>query len=52
MLAHFIKENINAVNIKSLISFCLALLGSDAPIEGVFSVINALWSNEKKKDLK
>jgi hypothetical protein len=50
MLAHFTK-NIHAVNIKCLISFCLALLGSNAPIGDVFSIINALWSDEKT-DLK
>jgi hypothetical protein len=47
----FSKENINAVNIEFLISFCLAQPGSDAPIERVFSVINAFWSDEKT-DLK
>jgi hypothetical protein len=51
MLAHFTKENINAVNIKCLIRFCLALPGSNAPIERVFSIINVLLSHEKK-DLK
>jgi hypothetical protein len=34
-LAHFTKENINAVSIKCLISFSLALPGSNAPIERV-----------------
>jgi hypothetical protein len=52
MLAHFMKENINAVNIKCLIRFCLALPGSNAWIKRVFSVIDALWSDEKKTDLK
>jgi hypothetical protein len=52
ILAHFTKENINAVNVICLISYCLALPGSNAPIERIFSIINALWSNEKKKDLK
>jgi hypothetical protein len=33
---HFTKENINAVNIKCLISSCLALPGYNAPIERVF----------------
>jgi hypothetical protein len=47
MLAPFTKENINAVNIKCLISFCLALPGSNALIESVFSIINTLWSDEK-----
>jgi hypothetical protein len=49
MLAHFTKENINAVNIKCLFSFSLARPGSNAPIEHVFSVINALWSDEKNR---
>jgi hypothetical protein len=42
ILAHFTKQNINAVNIKCLISVSLALPGSNAPIERVFSLINAL----------
>jgi hypothetical protein len=44
MLAYFTEENVNAVNIKCLItrSFCLALPGSNALIERVFSIINAL----------
>jgi hypothetical protein len=33
MLAYFTKENINAVKIKCLISFCLALRGFNALIE-------------------
>jgi hypothetical protein len=48
MLAHFTKENVNAVNIKCIISFCLALPGSNAPIERVFSIINASWSDEQQ----
>jgi hypothetical protein len=51
MLAHFTKGNINAVNIKSPINFCLALKGSNAPIEPVFFMVNALWSVENT-DLK
>jgi hypothetical protein len=47
LLAYFTKEKINAVNIKCLISFCLALPGSNAPTERVFSIINALWSDKK-----
>jgi predicted outer membrane lipoprotein len=52
MLAHFTKENVNAVNIKCLISFCLALSRPNTPTECAFSIINALWSHEKKKDLR
>jgi hypothetical protein len=48
MLAHFMKENINAVNMKCLISFCLALSGSNAPIERVLSIINALQSDKSR----
>jgi hypothetical protein len=48
MLTHFTK-NINAVNIKCLINFRLTLSGSNAPIELVFSIMNVLWSDEKKK---
>jgi hypothetical protein len=42
---------VNVVNIKCLIGFCLALPGSSAPIARVFSIINALWS-DKKIDIK
>jgi hypothetical protein len=49
MLAYFTKENINVVNIKCLISFCLTLQGSNAQIENVFSVINVLWSDVKNR---
>jgi hypothetical protein len=49
MLAYCTKENINTVNIKCLISFYLALPGSNAQIERVFSMIDALWSDEKNR---
>jgi hypothetical protein len=49
MLVYFTKENINAVNIKCLISFSLALTGSNAPIECVFSIINTLLSDGKNR---
>jgi hypothetical protein len=48
MLAPFTK-NINAVNIKRLICFCLVLPGSNAQIERVFSIINVLWSDKKNR---
>jgi hypothetical protein len=49
MLAHSTKENIYAVNIKCLISFCLALPGYNAPIERGFSIRNVLRSDEKNR---
>jgi hypothetical protein len=52
VLADFTKEFINAVNITCLFSFCFALPVSNAPIERVFSIVNALWSDEKKTGLK
>jgi hypothetical protein len=51
MLVHFTKENLYAVNIKCLLSFCLALPESNAPTKRVFSILNALWS-DGKTDLK
>jgi hypothetical protein len=51
MFAHFTKQDINAENQKCLVSFCLALPGSNAAAERVFSLINALWTDEKT-DLK
>jgi hypothetical protein len=47
MLAYFTKENIYAVNIECLINFSLTLPGSYTQIKRVFSIINALWSDEK-----
>jgi hypothetical protein len=49
MLAHFKKENINTVNIKCLSSFCLGLTGYNAPTECVFSIMNALRSDEENR---
>jgi hypothetical protein len=48
----FTKQDINAENLKCLVSFCLALPGCNAAVERVFSLINALWTDEKKTDLK
>jgi hypothetical protein len=50
--AHFTKQDINAENLKCLVSFCLALPGCITAVERVFSLINALWTDEKKTDLK
>jgi hypothetical protein len=47
ILAHFTKKNINTIDIKCLISFCLTLPGSNACIERVFSIINALYSDKR-----
>jgi hypothetical protein len=52
IFTRFTKENINAVHIECLITFCSVLPGSNAPAEHVFSIINALQSYEKKTDLK
>jgi hypothetical protein len=49
MFAHFTKQDINAENLKCLVSFCLALPGCNAAVERVFSLINALWTDEKKQ---
>jgi hypothetical protein len=46
MFAHFTKQDINAENLKCLVSFCLALPGCNAAAERVFSLINALWTDE------
>jgi hypothetical protein len=48
----FTEQNINAVNMKCLISFYLALPESNTQIECVFSITNVLWSDEKKNDFK
>jgi hypothetical protein len=52
MFAHFTKQDIHAENLQCLVSFCLALPGCNAAVERVFSLMNALWTDEKKKDLK
>jgi hypothetical protein len=49
MFAHFTKQDINAENLKCPVSFCLALPGCDAAVERVFSLINALWTDEKNR---
>jgi hypothetical protein len=51
MFAHFTKQDINAENLKCLVSFCLALPRCSAAVECVFSSINVLWT-KKKTDLK
>jgi hypothetical protein len=52
MFVHFTRHDINAENQKCLISFCLALPGSNAAVERVFSLINALRTDEKKNRLR
>jgi hypothetical protein len=47
MFAHFTKQDINTENLKYPVSFCLALPGCNAAVERVFSLINALWTDEK-----
>jgi hypothetical protein len=49
MFAHFTKQGINSRNIKCLVSFCLALPGTNAAVEHVFSLINAIWTDEKNR---
>jgi hypothetical protein len=51
IFAHFTKQDVNAENLKCLVSFYLALPGYNAAVERVFSLINALWTDEKT-DLK
>jgi hypothetical protein len=50
MFPHFTKQDINAENLKCLVSFCLALPGCNAAVEHVFSLINALWTDEKNTE--
>jgi hypothetical protein len=47
MFAHFTKQDISAESLKCLVSFCLALPGCNAAVERVFSLLNALWTDEK-----
>jgi hypothetical protein len=49
MFAHFTKQGINSRNIKCLVGFCLALPGTNAAVERVFLLINAIWTDEKNK---
>jgi hypothetical protein len=49
MFAHFTRQDINAENLKCLVSFCLALPGCNAAVERVFSLINVLWTDEKNR---
>jgi hypothetical protein len=49
MFAHFTKQDINAENQKCLVSFCLALPGSNVAVERVFALINTLWTDERNR---
>jgi hypothetical protein len=49
MLAHFTKVNINAVYSKCLISFCLALPGSNAQILNS-KCVTVRWKNRLKTE--
>lgn len=46
---HFQSENIPCKNILILVEFALTLPGSNAAIERVFSLVNALWTKEKNR---
>jgi hypothetical protein len=43
------NEDISFRNLLSLVEFSLALPGTNAEVEMTFSVINALWTDEKNK---
>lgn len=49
MFTHFTKQDMNAENLKRLVSFCLPLLEFNAAVKCVLSLINALWTDEKDR---
>jgi len=46
---HFAKQNIDYQEVLKLVQFALALPGTNAPIERVFSIMNDLWTEEKSQ---
>ena len=44
---HFASENIQFDQILKLVQFALALPGTNAPVERVFSLMNDLWTEDK-----
>lgn len=45
---HFSKNNVPFHHLEKIISYILALPGTAAPVERVFSIINEIWSFEKR----
>jgi hypothetical protein len=50
LLQHFVHNNIQFCEILKIVQFALALPGTNAPVERVFSLMNDLWTDEKKSN--
>jgi hypothetical protein len=46
LLQHFVHNNIEFCEILKIVQFALALPGTNAPVERVFSLMNDLWTDE------
>jgi hypothetical protein len=44
---HFKQEDIPLKNISTVVEFSLSLPGTNAAVESVFSLVNALWTDER-----
>jgi hypothetical protein len=51
LLQHFVHNNIEFCEILKIVQFALALPGTNAPVERVFSLMNDLWTDEKSQML-
>ena len=46
---HYIFKNDNFPNLKKIVSIFLSIYTSNAFVEGIFSKMNSLWTDEKNK---
>ena len=46
---HYIFKNVNFPNLKNFVSIFLSIYTSNAFVEGIFSKMNSLWTDEKNK---
>lgn len=46
---HFAKHNVPCNHMLKIVSYILALPGTSAPVERIFSLINDIWSAEKTR---
>lgn len=49
LFQHFKRNNIDFGEILKIVQFALALPGTNAPVERVFSLMNDLWTEEKSQ---
>lgn len=49
LFTHFDMRQIPTKNIRQLVEFSLALPGTNAAVERMFSLVNSLWTEEKNR---